>query len=248
MKLVDGGGGKQMTISIIVPVLDEGALIREFLEHLRERAPAAEIILVHSGDSENVEEQAAGLADRALSSARGRGVQMNAGAAAASGDVFWFVHADCRVPHGCLKQITRVLDDPRMIGGCFRISFPRCELIYRVSDLGGNLAVELFGRCYGDHGIFCRREAFTAVGGYPDVPLLEDAEFYRRIRRRGRTRQLSGTIMTSPRRYEAIGPYRLTASYLLVSLLYVWHVPISILARIYDRLCLCPDEPARLAN
>jgi rSAM/selenodomain-associated transferase 2 len=248
MKLVDGGGGKQMTISIIVPVLDEGALIREFLEHLRERASAAEIILVHSGDSEGVEEQATGLADRAVASARGRGVQMNAGAAVASGDTFWFVHADCRVPQGCLKQITRVLNDPRMMGGCFRISFPRRELIYRVSDLGGNLAVELFGRCYGDHGIFCRREVFTAVGGYPDVPLLEDAEFYRRIRRRGQTRQLSSMIMTSPRRYEEIGPYRLTASYLLLSLLYVWNVPISILARIYDRLCLCPDEPARLPN
>jgi rSAM/selenodomain-associated transferase 2 len=242
------GGGRHMTISIIVPVLDEDALIREFLEHLRERASAAEIILVHSVDSEDVQEQTAGLADRVIASARGRGVQMNAGAAVAGGGAFWFVHADCRVPHGCLKLITRVLEDPRIMGGCFRISFPRRELIYRVSDLGGNLAVELFGRCYGDHGIFCRREVFMAVGGYPDVPLLEDAEFYRRIRRRGRTRQLSSKIITSPRRYEEIGPYRLTASYTLLSLLYVWHVPIPILAWIYDRLCLCDHEPARLPN
>ncbi len=248
MKLVSIGAGRQMTISIIVPVLDEGALIRELLEHLRERASAAEIILVHSEDSEDVQEQTAGLADRVLASARGRGVQMNAGAAVAGGDAFWFVHADCRVPHGCLKQITRVLEDPRMMGGCFRISLPRRELIYRVSDLGGNLAVELFGRCYGDHGIFCRRDVFIAAGGYPDVPLLEDAEFYRTIRRRGRTRQLSSKIITSPRRYEEIGPYRLTASYLLLSLLYLWHVPIPILARIYDRLCLRADEPARLPN
>lgn len=237
-----------MTISIIVPVLDEGALIREFLQHLRERASAAEIILVHSADSEDVQEQAAGLADRALASARGRGVQMNAGADVATGDAFWFVHADCHVPHGCLNEITHVLEDPRMMGGCFQISFPRRELIYRVSDVGGNLAVELFGRCYGDHGIFCRREVFMAVGGYPDVPLLEDAEFYRRIRRHGRTRQLSSKIITSPRRYEEIGPYRLTASYLLLSLLYLWRVPISVLARIYHRLCLCTDEPARLPN
>jgi len=248
MKLVSVGGGRQMTISIIVPVLDEGALIREFLEHLRECASGAEIILVHSADSEDVQEQTAGLADRVLASARGRGVQMNAGAAVAGGDAFWFVHADCRVPHGCLNQITRVLEDPQMMGGCFRISLPRRELIYRVSDLGGNLAVELFGRCYGDHGIFCRREVFIAVGGYPDVPLLEDAEFYRRIRRRGRTRQLSSKIITSPRRYEEIGPSRLTASYTLLSLLYVWHVPIPILAWIYDRLCLRADEPARLPN
>src|SRR6266478_10216338 len=184
-----------MTISIIVPVLDEGALIREFLQHLRDRASAAEIILVHSADSEDVQEQAAGLADRALASARGRGVQMNAGADVASGDAFWFVHADCRVPHGCLNEITNVLEDPRMMGGCFRIRFPRRELIYRVSDVGGNLAVELFGRCYGDHGIFCRREDFSAIGGYPDLPVLEDAEFYRLLRQRGRTRQLASKIV-----------------------------------------------------
>jgi rSAM/selenodomain-associated transferase 2 len=237
-----------VNISIIVPVLDEAALIHEFLEHLHERASAAEIVLVYGTRSGKAQGQASGLADRVLTSSRGRAVQMNAGAAIARGDVFWFVEADCRVPHNCFEEIARALKDPRTVGGCFRIRFPRREPIYRVSDAGGNLAVELFGRCYGDHGIFCRREVFMAVGGYPDVPLLEDAEFYRRIRRRGQTRQLSSKIITSPRRYEKIGPYRLTASYLLLSLLYVWHVPISILARIYDRLCLCADEPARLPN
>jgi rSAM/selenodomain-associated transferase 2 len=237
-----------MNISIIVPVLDEGASIREFLEHLRERVSAAEVILVYGSGSGNVQEQASGLADRVLTSPRGRAVQMNAGAAIARGDVFWFVHADCRVPHDCLKEIARALKDPRTVGGCFRIRFPRRELIYRVSDAGGNLAVELFGRCYGDHGIFCRRKVFTAVGGYPDVPLLEDAQFYRRLRRRGRTPQLANSIITSPRRYEEIGPYRLTACYLLISTLYLLRVPIPLLARIYDRLCRCSDEPPRLPH
>ncbi len=108
--------------------------------------------------------------------------------------------------------------------------------------------MELFGRCYGDHGIFCRREDFVALGGYPDLPLLEDAEFYRLLRQRGRTQQLAGKIVPSPRRYEEIGPYRLTASYLLLSMLYLLRVPIPLLARIYDRLCLCANEPARRRN
>src|SRR5713101_537761 len=235
-----------LKISIIVPALNEGEGLRPFLEHLCERAPSAELILVNAAGSESVPESVAELCDHVLTSHRGRATQMNAGAAVASGDVLWFVHGDCQVPHRCLEEITRTLQDRQVVGGCFRIRFSRRNLIYRVSDAGGNLAVELFGRCYGDHGIFCRRQDFFAVGGYPNVPLLEDAEFYRRLRLRGGTRQLASKIITSPSRYEEIGPYRLTASYLLLSTLYLLRAPVSVLARIYARLCLCADERAQL--
>src|SRR5439155_6911089 len=157
-------------------------------------------------------------------------------------DVFWFVHADCQVPRNCLAEIACVFADPRIVGGCFRIRFPRRELVYRVSDAGGNLAVELFGRCYGDHGIFCRCDDFFAVGGYPDVPLLEDAEYYRLLRQRGRARQLASKIVPSPRRYEEIGPYRLTAAFFFLSALYILRVPISTIARLYERLCVIQRE------
>ena len=192
--------------------------------------------------SQTVSERAVALCDRVLTSGRGRAAQMNAGANAASGGVFWFVHADCQVPPGCLEEITRALQDRKVVGGCFRIRFQRRKLIYRVSDAGGNLAVELFGRCYGDHGIFCRREDFFAVGGYPNVPLLEDAEFYRLLRQRGRTRQLASKIVPSPRRYEEIGPYRLTAAFFFLSALYILRVPISTIARLYERLCVIQRE------
>jgi len=232
-------------ISIIVPVLDESHRIRPFLEHLRERAPGVEIIVVNATGSQSVPQSTATLCDQVLTTRRGRAAQMNAGAKAAHGDVFWFVHADCQVPSNCLVEIARVLADPRIVGGCFRIRFPRRELVYRVSDAGGNLAVELFGRCYGDHGIFCRREDFMAIGGYPDVPLFEDAEFSGRLRRRGRTRQFASKIITSPRRYENIGPYRLTAAYLLLSMLYFLGISIALLARIYNYLCRSADVRAR---
>lgn len=233
-----------LKISIIVPVLNEGSRIGPFLDHLRERATSAELILVNAAGSQSLSGSISGLCDRVLTSPRGRATQMNAGASVASGEVLWFVHADCEVPRGCLAEIMNTLQDRQVVGGCFRIRFPRRELIYRVSDTVGNLAVELFGRCYGDHGIFCRREDFIAVGGYPDLPLFEDAEFSRCLRQRGRTRQLASKIITSPRRYEEIGPRRLTAAYWLLSLLYVLGVPISLLARIYDRLCLRRDERA----
>src|SRR6266849_133054 len=242
----DGTAKLKPSISIIVPVLNEGGRIQRFLEHLRERAPSAELILVNAAGSESVPESVAQLCDGVLTGRRGRAAQMNAGANVAGGNVLWFVHADCEVPRGCLEEIARTLQDRQVVGGCFRIRFPRRKLIYRVGDAGGNLAVELFGRCYGDHGIFCRRQDFFAVGGYPNVPLLEDAEFYRRLRLRGGTRQLASKIITSPSRYEEIGPYRLTASYLLLSTLYLLLAPVSVLARIYARLCLCADERAQL--
>src|SRR5207249_11573134 len=175
-------------------------------------------------------------------SARGRAAMVNASGAVASGGVFWCMHADCEVPCGVGEDISQTLQDRTGVGGCFRIRFGRRQLICRVSDAGGNLAVELFGRCYGDHGIFCRREDFFAVGGYPNVPLLEDAEYYRLLRQRGRTRQLASKIVPSPRRYEEIGPYRLTAAFFFLSALYILRVPISTIARLYERLCVLRRE------
>jgi uncharacterized protein len=244
----------KLGISIIVPVLDEGARLQFFVEHLRQRAANAEIIIVDAAESPCVAQSVRQFCDKVVTAPRGRAGQMNTGAGAASGDVLWFVHADCEVPYGCLDEIARTLEDrpvfgpsrsdskataaKQVVGGCFRIRFPRPELIYRVSDAGGNLAIELFGRCYGDHGIFCRRQDFVAVGGYPDLPVFEDAEFYRLLRKRGRTRQLASYIQPSPRRYEEIGPYRLTAAFLFLSGLYILRVPISLIARLYQGLCV----------
>ena len=229
-------------ISIIIPVLNEGECIVPFLKQIHERAPAAELIVVNAAGSQNLPESAVELCDQVLTSRRGRAAQMNAGAAVAAGEVFWFVHADCVVPRGCLEEIARTLQDRHFVGGCFRIRFPRRNLIYRVSDAGGNLAVEMFGRCYGDHGIFCRRDDFLAVGGYPDVPVLEDAEFYRLLGKRGAMRQLSSHIRPSPRRYEELGPYRLTAAFVFLSTLYILSVPIAVIARLYQRLCVIRRE------
>jgi rSAM/selenodomain-associated transferase 2 len=241
----DDSGAREPRISIIVPVLNEGPQLRRFLEHLRERVPPAEIILVNAAGGDPISEPVKSLCDRVIAARRGRARQMNAGAGVTSREIFWFLHADCEVPRNSLEQIVTTLEDPRIAGGCFRIWFPSDKLVYRISDAAGNFAVDVFGRCYGDHGIFCRRDIFEAIGGYPELPLLEDAEFYRLLGKHGRTRQLSTAIRPSTRRYEEIGPYRLSIIYVLLSLLYILHVPIPVLARIYDRLCLCRNEPPR---
>ena len=223
-------------ISIIIPVLDEAPLIGAFLGHLRARAPRAELIVVDGGSRDGTRSIAGPLADVLIRAPRGRASQMNAGAAIATGDVLWFLHADSLLPFNVVRDIRAALNDPQTAGGCFRLRLPDRKTIYRISDSVGNLGVQVFGFALGDHGIFCRRSSFEKSGGYPDVPILEDAEIYRRLRREGPMRQLHAEIISSPRSYQKWGPYRTTAIYVLILALYVLGVPIRFLHPLYRQL------------
>jgi rSAM/selenodomain-associated transferase 2 len=230
-----------MQVSIIVPVLNEAPLIRPFLEHLRERAPGAEIIVVDGASTDGTDELAAGFCDQLVRSVeRSRAIQMNAGARAAGGDVFWFLHADTEVPTGCLDEIGDILGDRRVSGGYFRISLPR-GVVYRLSDSFAHYAGFLLRMRCGDHGIFCRRTAFIETGGFPNVLVMEDVEFFRRLHCCGRVIHSNKRIAANPRRYEAVGPVRLTFAYGLIATLYFFGVRVSALARIYQRTC-CAAE------
>jgi GT2 family glycosyltransferase len=90
---------------------------------------------------------------------------------------------------------------------------------------------------FGDHGFFCRRSGFDEIGGFPEISLMEDAEFFGKLRRLGRIAIIPSRLISSPRRYERIGPWRLTLTYGLIALLYLLRVPIPVLARIYRRTC-----------
>ena len=225
-----------MSVSIIVPVLNEGPLLRPFLAHLRERATGAEIIVADGGSSDGTVELVRGSCDQLVVSKRSRAIQMNTGARTAHGDILWFVHVDAEVPSGCLAEIERVMDDPKVAGGFFRIRLPQ-NLVYRLTDTFAHYAGILLRMRCGDHGIFCRRTAFVDVGGFPEVPLMEDVEFFRLLRRRGRVIWSQKRILASPRRYEIIGPVRLTLAYGLIAALYVFGIPLKKLASIYKRTC-----------
>ena len=225
-----------MQISIIVPVFNEAPLIRRFLAHVRERAPGAEIIVADGGSTDGTADLAAGVCDRLVKSQRSRARQMNAGAHAARGDILWFVHADAELPLQCLDEIARIVRDSNVAGGYFRIRLPRA-LVYRFTDGFAHYAGLLFRMRCGDHGIFCRRTAFFEIGGFPTVPLMEDVEFFRRLNRCGHVVHSDKRIDVSPRRYEAIGPARLTFAYGFIATLYIFGVSPSILASIYERMC-----------
>ena len=223
-------------VSIILPVLNEAPLIRPFLRHLRDRAPEAEVVVVDGGSSDGTARLAAGFCDRLVESERGRARQMNAGARAACGDVLWFLHVDAEVPSGCLDEIANVMAHPKLVGGYFRIRLPR-GVVYRLTDSFAHYAGILLRMRCGDHGIFCRRTAFLDIGGFPQVPLMEDVEFFRRLHRCGRVQYSERRLLVSPRRYESVGRARLTLAYGVIATLYVFGVPLLTLARIYRRLC-----------
>jgi rSAM/selenodomain-associated transferase 2 len=221
-----------VAVSIIVPIINEAEIIREFLEHLRLAAGSAEIIVVDGGSTDGTPELCDGLADKLLKTDRGRARQLNFGSETAAGDIFWFVHADSRISPDSVRLIEQTLADPSVVGGCFRLQIIPRRWVYRIRDTIGNFCVTLFQVALGDRGLFCRRDSFFAVGGYPDQPLLEDADFYRKLRRFGRVQQVAATIQTSGRRYEALGPIRTSLFYLLVMMLYAMGVKISHLERI----------------
>jgi rSAM/selenodomain-associated transferase 2 len=225
-----------MQFSIVVPVYNEASLIRPFLQHLRERALGAEVIVADGGSPDGTPDLAAGLCNQVVVSERNRAAQMNLGARTARGDVLWFVHVDAEVPKECLTEIARMLDDRTVAGGYFRIRLPP-DPVYRLTDTVAHYAGLLLGMRCGDHGMFCRRSAFVDIGGFPKVPLMEDVELFRRLRHCGRVACSDKRIVVSPRRYEAIGRARLTFAYGFIAALYVCGAPLSILDRIYQRAC-----------
>jgi rSAM/selenodomain-associated transferase 2 len=227
-----------MQVSIIIPVFNEAPLIRPSLSNLRERTRGAEIIVVDGESTDGTDRLAEGFCDQVVrSGARSRARQMNVGADAAAGDILWFLHADAQVPLESLSEIARIMRNPQICGGFFRIRLPDVPAIYRLTDGFAHYAgLVLRMRC-GDHGIFCLRKVFVDVGGFPDVPVMEDVEFFRRLRRCGRVVHSNKRIGASPRRYETVGAARLTFAYGLIATLYLFGVSLSTLARIYRRTC-----------
>ena len=236
-----------MQVSIIIPVFNEAPLIRPFLSNLRERTRGAEIIVVDGASTDGTDQLAQGFCDQIIRSGeRSRARQMNIGADAAGGDIFWFLHADAKVPLESLNEIGRIMRDPEICGGFFRIRLPAAPAVYRLTDGFAHYAGLLLRMRCGDHGMFCRRNAFVDVRGFPDVPLMEDVEFFRRLRRCGRVMFSNKRIEASPRRYETMGEIRLTIAYGSIATLYLFGVSPSALARIYRRMCCGPQEQAIL--
>jgi rSAM/selenodomain-associated transferase 2 len=193
-------------ISIVVPVLDEARNLERLLPALRDLAPDAEVVIVDGGSRDDTESVLARWPRaRIVSSPRGRARQMNAGAARSAGEVILFLHADTRLPAGFADVIEHALDDERVVGGRFDVAFDNPAWPFRMIAAMMNLRSRLSGIFTGDQAIFVRRAAFEVLGGYPEIPLMEDIALTRRLRRLGRVACLRRRVTTSARKWERDG-------------------------------------------
>jgi rSAM/selenodomain-associated transferase 2 len=196
-------------VSIVIPVLDEADNLRDLLPTLARRWPRAEVVVVDGGSRDagaDVVRLHPGVAW--MVSAPGRARQMNAAAGATRGDVLVFLHADTRLPDGALEAVQAALADPAVVGGRFDVAFDSARPIMRVTAALMNVRSRLSGIATGDQTVFVRRAVFEALGGFPDIPLMEDVEFSRRLKRRGPLACLRRRVTTSARKWEREGPLR----------------------------------------
>ena len=214
-------------LSIVVPALNEAAGIRAALEALAPlRARGHEVIVVDGGSTDGTAELAAGLSDRVLESAKGRAVQMNAGADAASGDALLFLHADTRLPANADRDILAALE--RAAWGRFDVRIEGRHPLLPVIAAAMNLRSRLTGIATGDQAIFVRREAFR---GFPEIPLMEDVAFSASMWERPAC--LRQKASTSGRRWERGGVLRTVLLMWRLRFLYALGVPPARLAHDY---------------
>lgn len=221
-------------LSIIVPALDEAANLERLLPHLRARCPEAEVIVVDGSSADRTALVVRGWPNaRYLVSERGRARQMNAGASAARGDIFLFLHADTLLPAGAAAAIAGALADPAVVGGRFDVSFSSPHWPFRLIAAFMNWRSRLTRIATGDQALFLRRTAFEALGGYPEIPLMEDVELSARLKRQGRIRCLRLHVITSARKWEQDGILRTIVLMWALRLLYFFGVDAARLHRWY---------------
>ena len=221
-------------LSIIIPILNEAKILEKMLSRLQPELANHELIIVDGGSSD-ASVCIAKKYGRVLISARGRAKQLNAGAAAATGDILLFLHADIWLEPGALSAMERALSSG-YVGGGFRQKIDGKNLLYRAIEMAANLRGEYLKVFYGDSGIFLARSDFQKIGGFPDVPILEEIGFSKKLRSLGQTTLVDPGIHLSARRWEANGIVRTTLNNWLITLLYFLGVSPEKLARLYNHI------------
>ena len=241
---------RPLPVSIIIPTLNEATTIEACLAQFDwgsgistgpgqpggpgERA-SLEIIVVDGGSDDGTAGIVRSCPGIRLieSGTRGRAVQMNTGAAASSGDVLLFLHADTRLPASWRACVAESILGRGMAGGRFRFDIAHAGRIYRWIARGTNFRSRFLGITYGDQAIYTTRETFEAVGGFPEIPVFEDARFADRLKQAGGLDWIDEAVLTSARRWERRGPVRTLLLTWLLRLLYTLFIPPRFLARFY---------------
>jgi len=219
-------------VSLIVPILADREAIRRLLPQIRLDL-RVEVIVAEAGNEPGLEALGSGRPDiKLLHTSQGRGRQMNAAAGLARGDWLLFLHADSTLPSDWLTPFEAATRSGA-VGGWFRFAVDDPAWQARVIEKGVALRVRLLTLPYGDQGLFVRRRTFADMGGYKDLPLLEDVDFIRRLASHGPVVEVPCAIATSPRRWKRDGWFRRSVRNLVIIGLYYSGVSPQTLARWY---------------
>jgi rSAM/selenodomain-associated transferase 2 len=223
-------------ISIILPVLNEAGRINKIISHIRTIASEhlVEIIVVDSDSQGGTINTIRDAGVITAISPRGRGCQMNRGAALASGGILLFLHADTHLPVNALTHIAEAMHDQRFVGGAFDLGLNTDRRIFRVTEKYVFLRTRMTRIPFGDQAIFIRSSYFEMISGYKEIPLMEDVEIMSRIKRQGgRICIIPEKVLTSARRWEAEGILYCMFRNWALQILYAFGVPPERLVRWY---------------
>lgn len=228
-----------MKYSVIIPTLNEAENIEDCIASVRALNPAAEIIVADGGSTDGTVEKVSASGVTVIVSSLGRGMQCNAGAATASGDILVFLHADTELPTGAFAQLDTFFADEKVQIGTFRLSFDVDHWLLKLYVLPCELDLP-FTR-FGDQCIVVRRSFFEASGGFPGWGLYEDLGFINRSRRQTRIHRFPGKVRTSARRFLRNGILR-------QQLLNIWYTAWYLLGTSPDKLAARYERAARRKN
>jgi len=221
-------------ISIIIPTLNEAATIAPTLSHL-EGVDNLEVIVVDGSSNDETAELAEARGAKVIQSNPGKAVQMNAGAAAAAGDVLVFLHADTLLPENFSHQIVSALNQNGVAAGAFRLAIDSSGAGIRIIERMTNLRSRFLRLPYGDQALFMKKSLFEKMGGFAEVPIMEDFILVRRLKRKGKIVILPEAVATSPRRWLHFGIVKTWLINQAIIIAYYLGIPPERLTRWYRR-------------
>lgn len=195
-------------VGIVIPTLNEEQGIGALLEDLGRLPVAADVVVADGGSSDDTARVAREGGGRVIAVRRGRAPQMNAGALSAEGDWLCFLHADVRMQEAARMDLAWAVSGGVSDAAVWGLAIDAGGFWPRFMELGAHLRDRIGGLPYGDQGLLMRRDLFSAVGGFPDIPLMEDVAIIRALRGRARLERLRSHLVVSPRRWIRQGPYR----------------------------------------